>query len=252
MSYNVVLLHLLVFVTISITSASQVRTGKSPKCRIELSRAVGPQNYYTLICKCASFFEAKSVATAPAPPPKLDTQGRTDATLDCIKSQEGHLIRSCARLNASEFSEQISPVLKHCTETRLNKQQSMDNGPVVYDSSTCLSKVAFAIYGTTAEINWLCECNQGGIFEVTPGWARYYLKGTNASLKKDIAFMRNCLNTDAGKKMSKVCTESAGDYYVQGLQSIETCCKRLQANSDKKFECQKITPGNLGDLKVEF
>lgn len=248
MSSILLLLQLLVFGVVHITHTSQVRAATSPKCRIEFSRVVGPQNYYRLICKCGSFFEAKSVATAPAPPSKLDTNGRNDATIECIKSQQAKLTSACARLSESEFSKQMPDIITKCTKSKLTKEQAMDDGPIVYDSSTCLSKVGSSIYGDEADINWICECNQGGFYEVSPGWATYYLKGPNASLEKEIDFLRNCMTTDAGKKMSRLCTESPEEYYVQGLQSLETCCKRLRVNSDGKFECKKITPGKLGRL----
>lgn len=238
-----------VLLLVALATAVNARTSR-PKCRIELSRVVSRKIYYYVLCKCAASNDVlKSYVLRLAPPRKQDTQGRAEATLQCIQSRQTHLVRFCAHLNTTEFPKVVGPILNHCLQVKLSDDQISQNGPVTFDTQTCRSKVGIYFATTSAVIAWVCECNQGGFYEVVPGWPQYTLKGSGAALRADVAFMRECMLEDAEERMQNVCSQSPSDYYIQGLQSMETCCKRLQVNSDKKFACHAILPSNLGTYK---
>lgn len=226
----------------SVDQLAVIASRTRPKCYIELSRALGELNFFSLVCKCGSFYEGKSLVLVPAPAPKLDTVGRTQAIINCIEHRERELVHAC-ECSASRFSSIAEPILKHCVKTKLTNEEEKQNSPFSFDQKTCKSKFGLGLVGsTTVSIAWLCECKQDRLFEVIPSWPAYNLTGDASTIRQDAKFIRKCAIQEASKTLSRLCRESYNDYYIQGLQIIETCCKRLRVSSDRKFECQAIVP----------
>lgn len=222
------------------------------RCRIELGRVIFSKPYYALTCKCATFFEAKSIAFANGPPPKLDTAGRSEATQQCIESQLPKLVRLCDHLDSANFSKLATPILGRCVNNvMLTRQQAQQTMPFTFDRSTCLSKFASVKQEDSIEAAWVCECQQTGVLEVVRGWARFRLGGNTDIVERELAQVQTCALSEAAAQMREICLGNANDYTIMGLQIINACCKRVRASSNRKFLCDSALPRGLNNFKAE-
>lgn len=246
-------LSLLVLAIVQLRFVS-ARTSSPKKCFIELSRLLLPRSLYALPCKCEPRV-ARIILYVDGPPKGLDTVGRGEATLQCIKRQEKKLVELCNQPTTTAFEQQAQPILEKCVqEVQLTEEQAKRNGPYTFDRSRCTSTFKWAPLPAQNLITagWICECKQTDILEVDPAWARYNITGELGGLGKELATLRTCAESEAAGLLERVCRESPGNYLVLGLQNIQTCCKRARVSAPTKFNCDAIVPTDLSSYKGEI
>ncbi|CAN8061607.1 unnamed protein product [Agarophyton chilense] len=221
------------------------------KCFIELSRILGrgALNRFSLVCK-SSERVAKSFAFGATIPLDLDTVARSNATIKCVQNTQHDLTLWCNTLNSTQFERRARHVLDRC-QTHFGDIDESEQGiqPFTFVRDSCTSKFAWADSGRVTNVAWVCECQQFGFYEVVPGWADIRITGSQMESANEFEAIRICAE-DAVEQMEQVCTNNPGDYYILALHIMQTCCKRFRSNTDLKFECAAIVPGDLSLLKL--
>ncbi|PXF47692.1 hypothetical protein BWQ96_02554 [Gracilariopsis chorda] len=222
----------------------------SEQCFIELARVIiglGSRNRYSLLCKCAPQV-AKVFFSVPVAPG--ETAGKSEATVNCIAREERRLTSMCNRLNETEFQRHAFPVLDRCVNHPiLTSEEAEATQPFTFNTEKCSSKVAWTQGTRVTSVAWVCECSQFDFYEVTPGWAKYDLRGDAIDAAQEFTAIRRCAE-EATEQMQEVCKNNPSDYYILGLHILQTCCKRARVNSEPKFECAAAVPDDLSQLKV--
>lgn len=228
-------------------------TALNQDCFLELSRVVAPQSFYALTCKCAPRI-AKSFTYVDAPPKKMDTVGRGQATLRCIKQRREEITLLCQNLPPKAFERRLTPVLSFCVnEEVMTKREAKQTAPYKFARDRCESRFVWLDeIDRVIRLAWICECKQTDLLEVIPGWARYNITGSATELRKELTLIRKCTEDEAEIRLNNVCQNSPGNFYILALQIFQTCCKRTRVNTDKKFECEHIVPKDLSNLKKEI
>ncbi|KAI0563123.1 hypothetical protein FGB62_46g010 [Gracilaria domingensis] len=94
-------------------------------------------------------------------------------------------------------------------------------------------------------------CRQSEVFNVTPGWSRFVIRGSIGKATSESDKIRSCA-IKAAEQMQIVCEKNPGDYDILAMQILETCCKRARVGSESKFECAAVVLEDLSESKFEI
>lgn len=225
---------------------------------VELTRFRGTTDSYALICKTsAANGRALVLSLLPAKLPKAqDTIGRDLAVVRCLRKQRDLFTRLCNQLSPADFIRDVQNPLDRCVKRpKLNAKEKKNTARFRYTSRNCRSAVKGASPGGTEQpnVSWICECKIDDFVETVPNFALYGIQEDKPSAQqKEFAFMKRCSKQFA-PLMQNLCKNRPGDYLVQGLQYLQTCCKRyLDTTVNEKFRCEGVVPPDLTNLKDEF
>lgn len=226
-------------------------TSEERECVLDINRFIDQGSSYVWVCRCRNGTEPFNVVgrvVAGAAIGKEDTAGRNDATLRCVTKNKQEMTHACLR-NPSEFRVKGERVLRRCAKASLNKDELKETGPFTFSKDNCRTLFAAATQ-PSPEAVWVCECIQKSksSYGVVLRRAGFLTEFAPTSPTREVQLIRQC-SKEFEEPLTDLCETNGGDFVIEALQSLETCCKRIRANFDEKFQCEDAVPDDLSPLK---
>lgn len=222
-------------------------------CFLDINRVMGSQGSYVWVCNCKNGlapYRGEGRVTVPLAIGKADTAGREKATLRCIERNTKELTHTCRR-NATHFQTRGLHVLRRCTKTKLNDSELKKTQPFTFSRSQCISNAGSSL-APKAEVLWFCKCVQpmNLIYNVVMHRISFFTEFSPTTPRREAVLIRECAR-EFESPIQILCRNSPGDFALAASQALETCCKRVRADSHAKFQCEDAVPDDVSSLKDE-
>ena len=185
-----------------------------------------PTNSYLWLCKCSLF------PNDPVEPSRgavnefvsePDTHIRSKATSRCLEAQRRRFTRICNR-EPDQFSRKAQPVLSHCVNSGLAKEDfglakedQKDTGPFSFKQDKCTAAFFQCNVSGARKGIWVCQCEQEARYFVGTGRAQYNITGNVGEASKEWKKLQEC--TSDRRQQLQNCEGAPKDFSANFLQA---------------------------------
>ncbi|PXF43409.1 hypothetical protein BWQ96_06855 [Gracilariopsis chorda] len=257
--------HLPLLVKVAILCTNVCHIAKAVNASIDrypvnMNREIGSINVYVWVCKCPlnqlDRREASNTGFArfAVPSKENDTQGRSEAFLRCAEHNSEYLYGLCVT-NGALFESEAERIMENCSRTVLSQDEQQNISPFTFSTEECSTRLVPIVSQFQTGGIWLCECEQPNktnlfSFDVVVGRGNFTTNASPGSSIEEIKEIEQC-TSQASMQLHDVCINAPGDFDLLALHLSQSCCKRVRAKSDAKFQCGVWVPEDVDKLKIQ-